>query len=87
MSLVKHKDDTAPSIHPDLKKHAESLGLPRIIKVRDHVYVAVSYAIANMIMIEGRSYFIPELLYFLYNKTSYSKINTLILPISQQFKP
>ena len=36
-----------------IKKHAELYGNPHVVKVRDHVYVAVGYALANMIMIEG----------------------------------
>ena len=30
-------------------------GRKRVIKVTDHVYVAVGYALANMIMIEGNA--------------------------------
>ena len=36
-----------------IKKHAEIYGSSQVIKVTDHVYVAVGYALANMIMIEG----------------------------------
>ena len=42
-----------PPVNPILQAHADSLSRPEIIKVRDHVYVAVGYAGANMIMIEG----------------------------------
>lgn len=58
MNLNHHqnKSEELP-VHPALKKHSDSLGPSRIIKVRDHVYVAVSYALANMIMIEGKIFY------------------------------
>lgn len=42
-----------PPVNPILQAHTETLSRPEIIKVCDHVYVAVGYAGANMIMIEG----------------------------------
>ena len=45
---------SAPLVHPALKKHDEMFENPRVIKVTDHVYVGFGYAIANMIMVEGK---------------------------------
>ena len=36
-----------------IKKHHERYGSPQIIKVMEHVYVGVGYAVANVILIEG----------------------------------
>jgi len=45
---------SVPRVHPALQKHSEMFKTSRIIKVTDYVYVAFNYAIANMIMIEGK---------------------------------
>ena len=39
-----------------LKKHSKTFDTPRVEKVTDGVYVAIGYALANMIMIEGKFY-------------------------------
>jgi len=46
-----------------IKKHAELYGSARIIKVTDHVYVAVGFALANMIMIEGKTVREPRFIF------------------------
>lgn len=58
MSMNQHENiDVELPVHPALKKHADSLTPPQVIKVRDHVYVAFGYALANMILIEGRLFY------------------------------
>ena len=47
------KNISAPAIHGQLKKFSEDYNEARVIKVTENVYVAVNYAIANMIMLEG----------------------------------
>jgi len=63
-------DNEVLRVHPDLKKHNEMYSTPRVYKVTNHVYVAVGYALANMIMIEGIVWFqiIRHLTYFEYTK-------------------
>ena len=41
-----------------IKKHSELYGNAHVIKVTQHVYVAVGFALANMIMIEGEKKFL-----------------------------
>ena len=42
-----------PPVHSALQEHSKMFENPRIIKVTEHVYVGVNFAIANMIMVEG----------------------------------
>ena len=51
VKLTKRELNSAPTKTMDpVKSHLR----PQVIKVTSHVYVAVGYALANVIMIEGK---------------------------------
>ena len=54
MNCDQQHEKKVPPVQPALQAHADMLSKSEVIKVTEHVYVAVGYAIANMIMIEGK---------------------------------